>query len=151
MANSLNRELEGCEVILRRSDYPDDPTWNEEANRTVLVVGGFGASAKSNGNALFVRDRWGKSWRAEGYMVEWLVREVPADERDITYIVTVMSDEGLESFEVEALTTSIANNKVIEMKGWKFLPRRIGNHDDTFVNVDGVEYAVSPKMKDAPE
>lgn len=151
MANSLDRELEGCEVVLRRSDYPDDPKWNEEAQRTVFVVGGFGASSKSNGNALFVRDRWGKSFRAEGWMVESFVREVPLEERDITYIVTVMSNEGLESFEVEAPTTSIANNKVIEMKGWKFLPHRIGNHDDTFVNVDGVEYAVSPKMKDAPE
>jgi len=32
---------------------------------------------------LYVRDRDGKSWRAESYMVERFIREVPEDERAV--------------------------------------------------------------------
>lgn len=149
MANALNRDLENCEVILAREYYPEDePQWAEEAQRTVFVTGGFGAAASTNGNALFVRQNDGTSFRAEGYMVEKFVREVPEDERAITYVVNVMSEQGVETYEVSAVTTTNATSQVLQQLGWGLLPHRFGvTHDDVLIEVDGVEYALSPKKK----
>lgn len=148
MANSLNRDIEFCEVILGREHYPDDPKWNDEMNRTVLVTGGFGCHPTTNGGALFVRDRWGKSWRAEGHQVAQFIREVPEDQRGIPFIVNVMSESGVETYEVIAVTDTSATHQVLANKGWEHLPRRIGmEHDDTLIEVDGVEYAIAPKAK----
>jgi len=150
MANSLNRELKGCEVVIAREYYKDadDPKWDDEQNRTVLVTGGFGSHASTNGSTLFVRDRWGKSWGAKGYQVERFVREVPEEERHIRFIVNVMSPEGVQSYEVMAETSTTATNKIINDLGWGSLPHRIDpSHDDTLIEIEGVEYIVSPKMK----
>jgi len=149
MANSLNRDLNNCEVVLRRDAYPEgNSTWDEEKNRTVFVTGGFGANPKTNRNALFVRGRDGVSFRAEGYQVERLVREVPEDEREIIYIVTVMWVNGVETHEVSALNTIKAISKTLELKGWGSFPQKMGvDHDDAMMEVDGVDYIIKPRMK----
>lgn len=151
MANSLNRDLNNCEVVLRRDAYPEDNSiWDNEKNRTVFVTGGFGSSAEANGSALFVRDNRGNTWRAEGHMVERLVRVVPAEQQAIIYIVTVMSPTGVETYEVSAITPSSANTEVLKMKGWEHLSHRIGDKaDDILIEIDGASHILSPKMKDA--
>jgi|SRR5450756_1432423 len=151
MANSLNRDINNCVVVLKREYYPDDePQWDDEDNRTVFVTGGFGADPKTGGNALFVRGNEGTSWRAEGYMVERLVREVPEDEREIIYIVTVMSVNGVETHEVSATTTLRAVSKTLELKGWGSFPQKMGvDHDDAMMEVDGVDYIIKPRVKGA--
>jgi len=152
MANSLNRDLNNCLVVLGREHYPDDPKWDDEENRTVLTTGGFGCNASTMGGAIFVRDRWGKSWRAEGHQVERCIREVPEDERAIPFIVNVMSPAGVETYEVTAVTDTNATHQVLAIKGWENLPRSIGmTHDDTLIEVDGVEYAIAPKAKGVSE
>lgn len=116
----------------------------------MFVTGGFGANASTGGNALFVRGNDGKSFRAEGYQVERLVREVPEGEREITYVVTVMSLNGVETHEVSALNTIKAISKTLELKGWGSLPQKMGvDHDDAMMEVDGVDYIIKPKMKGA--
>ena len=149
MANSLDKDLNNCLVILGRKYYPEgEPQWDDEENRTVFVTGGFGANPKTNGNALFVRGNDGKSFRAEGYMVEKFVREVPEDEREIAYIVTVMSVNGVETHEVSAINTIRAISKTLELKGWGSFPQKMGDdHDDAMMEVDGVDYIIKPKMK----
>jgi hypothetical protein len=148
MANSLNRNLTDCLVVLGREHYPTDPKWNDEASRTVFVSGGFGANADTSGNALYVRDRDGKSWRAEGYMVERFIREVPEDERQLLYVVTVMSTEGVESYEMWSKTPTGAVRSVIQVRGWDGIGYRMGEeHDDALITVEGVDYVVSPKKK----
>lgn len=149
MANALNRDLENCEVVLAREYYPEsEPQWDEEAQRTVFVTGGFGAAASTNGNALFVRQSDGTSFRAEGYMVERFIREVPETEREVVYVVNVMSPSGVQSHQVSALTTTNATSQVLQQLGWGSLPHRMGlTHDDVLIEVDGVEYALSPKKK----
>lgn len=150
MANSLDRDISNCEVVIAREHYKDtgDDKYNDEQNRTVFVTGGFGASAHTNGNALIVRGKDGKSFRAEGWMVEKFVREVPKEEREIAYIVNVMSPEGVHTYDVMAETTTSATHKVLDELGWANLPRHIGLQDDhTYIEVDGVEYAISPKIK----
>ena len=122
MANSLNRNLTDCLVVLGREHYPSDPKWDGEASRTVFVTGGFGANADTGGNALYVRDSDSKSWRAEGYMVERFVREVPEDEREIPYIVTVMSEQGVECYEVKAKARIVAVLHILKTLGWSDLP-----------------------------
>ena len=148
MANSLNRNLTDCFVVLGREHYPSDPKWDGEASRTVFVTGGFGANADTGGNALYVRDRDGESWRAEGYMVERFIREVPEDERAVPYIVTVMSEQGVESYEVQAMTPIAAVLQILKTCGWSDLPYRLSDqHDDLLIEVKGVEYVLSAKMK----
>jgi len=148
MANSLNRNLTDCLVVLGREHYPSDPKWDGEASRTVFVTGGFGANTDTSGNALFVRDRDGKSWRAEGYMVERFVREVPEDERKIAYIVTVMSEQGVESYEVMVKTPIAAVLHILKTLRWSDLPYRLSDqHDDLLIVVKGVEHVLSAKMK----
>jgi hypothetical protein len=148
MANSLNRSLTNCLVILGREHYPSDPKWDGEANRTVFVSGGFGANADTSGSALFVRDGDGKSWRAEGYMVERFVREVPVDEREITYIVNVMSEHGVASHEVKATTPLAAVLDILKTLGWSDLPYRLSDqHDDLLIEVKGAEYVLSARTK----
>jgi len=135
-------------VVLGREHYPTDPKWNDEASRTVFVSGGFGANADTNGNALFVRDRDGKSWRAEGYMVERFVREVPEGERAVPYIVTVMSEQGVESYEVMVNTPIAAVLHILKTLGWSDLPYLLSDqHDDLMVTVKGAEHVLSAKMK----
>jgi len=148
MANSLNRNLTDCLVVLGREHYPSNRKWDDEANRTVFVTGGFGANADTNGNALYVRDRDGKTWRAEGYMVERFVREVPEDEQAVPYVVTVMSEQGVESYEVMVNTPIAAVLHILKTFGWSDLPYRLSDQrDDLLINVKGVEYVLSPKMK----
>jgi hypothetical protein len=151
MANSLNKDLNNCLVVLGRAHYPaNEPEWENEENRTVLVYGGFGASPEAMGGALFVRDNKGNTWRAEGHMVERLIREVPVNEQAITYIVTVMTPDGVETHEVSAITPTSATREVLELRGWGSLPHRIGDSaDDILIEIDGSSYILSPKMKGA--
>ena len=149
MANSLNRNLTDCLVVLGREHYPSDPKWNDEASRTVFVTGGFGANADTGGNALYVRDRDGKSWRAEGYMVERFIREVPKDERAVPYTVTVMSANGVESHEATARTPIAAVLSLLTRFGWDGLPYRLSDeHDDALITVEGVDYILSPAKEE---
>ncbi|PKQ16736.1 MAG: hypothetical protein CVT67_02900 [Actinobacteria bacterium HGW-Actinobacteria-7] len=149
MANSLDRDIEFCEVVLGREFYPDDePSWDTEENRTVFCYGGFGSSSEANGSALFVRDHKGNTWQARGHMVERLVREVPEDERAITYIVTVMSPAGVETYEVSAITPNSANTEVLKMKGWEHLTHTLGDKaDGVLIDIEGINHILSAKMK----
>lgn len=77
MANSMNRDLTGC-VVLIAAQYLK-PEYQEEEARRFRVWGGFGAQPHTAGNALFgtfVAN--GLEARMEGYMVERLVEEPPA-------------------------------------------------------------------------
>lgn len=68
MANSLEMELEGKTVVLDKRYYKGD-----EIDRTVIVIGGFGASPNTTGRALsviFVKDV--TSCRADGFEVQKL-------------------------------------------------------------------------------
>jgi len=149
MANSLDKNLLNAEVVLGRNNYPaDEPQWDDEQNRTVLVTGGFGSSAESNGNALFVRGRDGVSFRAEGWMVERYIRLVPEDERQLLYVVTVMSTEGVETHEIWSKTPTGAVQSVIQVRGWDGIGYRMSeDHDDALITVEGVDYIISPKKK----
>jgi len=149
MANSLDRDLEHCEVVLGREHFPAaEGKWDDEKNRTVFVTGGFGASASSNGNALFVRGTDGVVFRAEGWMVERFVRQVPEDERQILYVVTVMSTEGVESYEMWSMTPTGAVSSVLQVRGWDGINYRMGEeHDDALITVEGVDYVLHPKKK----
>ena len=148
MANSLNRNLTDCLVVLGREHYPSDPKWDGEASRTVFVTGGFGANASTSGSALFVRDSDGRTWRAEGYMVERFIREVPEDERAVPYIVAVMSEQGAESYEVMVNTPIAAVLHILKTLGWSDLPYRLSDqHDDLLIDVRGAEHVLSAKMK----
>lgn len=153
MANSVGRNIDNCEVVLKREYYPEDePQWNSEEARTVFVSGGFGTNPDTSGNAIFCRGKDGKTFRGEGYMVERFIREVPEDERDLIYVVNVMSVNGVETHDVMAPSTTTATHQVLDSKGWGNLPRRIGvEHDDTLIEVDGVEYAVTVKLKGVSE
>jgi hypothetical protein len=76
MGNSLNQELEGKYVVLKRKYYKgDDPI-----ERVFLCEGGFGCSSYTIGTAIsgtFVIDR--DKMRVEGYEVERLATPKEVD------------------------------------------------------------------------
>ena len=81
-------------------------------------------------------------------MVERFLREVPEDERAVPYIATVMSEQGVESYEVMVNTPIAAVLHILKTLGWSDLPYRLGDqHDDLLIEVRGVEYVLSATMK----
>tara|TARA_Y100000034_G_scaffold25708_1_gene30458 strand:+ start:3003 stop:3563 length:561 start_codon:yes stop_codon:yes gene_type:complete len=68
MANTLNQELTGKYVVLRKKIYED--IFPQEEDRVFFVTGGFGANKNAMGNALYgVLVSTGSEFRAEGYHV----------------------------------------------------------------------------------
>ena len=81
-------------------------------------------------------------------MVERFLREVPEDERAVPYIATVMSEQGVESYEVMVNTPIAAVLHILKTLGWSDLPYRLSDqHDDLLIEVKGAEYVLSAKMK----
>ncbi len=74
--NSLNKDLRGKRVVLRGSALKAE--FAKEAARTVDVTGGFGATANTLGQALFVVFPDGRSDRVSGDSVERIVGETPS-------------------------------------------------------------------------
>jgi hypothetical protein len=149
MTDPLDRNLTNCDVVLRREFYPaSDEMWDDENSRTAFVTGGHGANPRIPTGGLLVRDNDGRSFQVDRNKVERFVREVPKNEREITYVVTVMSENGVEAHEVSALTTLRAISKTLELRGWGSLPHKVGmNHDAALVEINGVEYSLTPMRK----
>jgi hypothetical protein len=72
MANSLNLDLEGKTVLLKKEFFK--PQFQEESQRIVKVLGGFGAKKDTMGTALYVKFLCdGEETRFEGYQIEKII------------------------------------------------------------------------------
>ena len=81
-------------------------------------------------------------------MVERYIRLVPENERQLLYVVTVMSTEGVETHEIWSKTPTGAVQSVIQVRGWDGIGYRMSEeHDDALITVEGVDYVLHPKKK----
>ena len=71
MANSLNKNLNGKTVLLKKKGLK--PEFHAESERTVKVVGGFGASSFTSGSALLVEFPDKETTRVSGFDVEKII------------------------------------------------------------------------------
>ena len=146
MANSQNTDLNGKLVVIAAQYYEGDAERSAE-ERTVLVQGGFGALPDTAGTALYVRERaTGRTWRAEGFMVDSVIGDCPPEEMELLYTVVVMTPGGVEQHEVSAASATAALHRVREDKGWTHLPRKLSaDANEELLEVDGEKVVISVK------
>jgi hypothetical protein len=78
MANSLNKELKGKIVVLKKEAFKPEyrEQYQDEKSRRVKVLGGFGASAITIGKMLHIKfESNGDEASVSGYDVEKIVKE----------------------------------------------------------------------------
>jgi hypothetical protein len=144
MANALNMDLADCVVVLGREHFPaNEPKWNEEHTRTVLVRGGVGSKGAVRGSWMWVTDENGEAFRAHGWMVRRLVRQ-PVPQNHATYAVSVMDADGVQTLEIVATSPLAASYRVMHDLGWMQLSHTAcEKHGDLFVEAEGARFVLT--------